>query len=98
MISMPPDGMHAPSGRLGDFTANLLRHQGALVETIEPDGLEVLATPEVQQALGVGELVRLGFGTSLPRAATRVGLEGDWLDRFARLLGPQGRWSRTVLE
>ena len=98
MISMPPDGMHAPSGRLGDFTASLLRHQGALVETIEPDGLEVLATPEVQQALGVGELVRLGFGTSLPPAATRVGLEGDWLDRFARLLGPQGRWSRTVLE
>lgn len=94
---MPPDGMHAPSGRLGTFTASLLRHKGALVDPIEPDGLEVLATPEVQQALGVGELVRLGFGTSLPQAATRVGLEGDWLDRFAQLLGTEGRWSRTVL-
>ena len=32
-----------------------------------------------------------------PPAAQRVGLEGDWLDRFARLLGPQGRYARRVL-
>ncbi len=93
---MPPDAAYSPSGRLADFTAGLLRHQGALVDPIEPDGLEVLATSEVRQALGVDELVRLGFGSRLPQAATRVGLEGDWLDRFAQLLGPQGRSLRIV--
>ena len=93
---MPPDPGQSQSGRLADFTAGLLRHQGALVDPIEPDGLEVLATPEVRQALGVDELVRLGFGSRLPQAATRVGLEGDWLDRFAQLLGPQGRTLRIV--
>lgn len=94
---MLPDGLTASTGRLASFTAALLRHEGALVDPIEPDGLEVLATPEVQRALGVGELARLGFGGTLPPSATRVGLEGDWLDRFARLLGSTGRWSRSIL-
>ncbi len=99
---MPPETVsHAPGsheqGRMQGFVAALLRHEGALVEAIEPEGLEVLAPPPVQLALGVGELSRLGFGTTLPPAARRVGMEGDWLDRFARLLGPQGRHSRRVL-
>jgi hypothetical protein len=42
-------------------------------------------------------LSRLGFGTLLPPSAQRVGIEGDWLDRLARLLGSQGRWTRRVL-
>jgi hypothetical protein len=99
---MPPEtGSHAPGSheqsRMQSFVAALLRHEGALVDAFEPEGLEVLAPPPVQRALGVGELSRLGFGTTLPPAAQRVGLEGDWLDRFARLLGPQGRHSRRVL-
>ena len=79
------------------FVADLLRHEGALVEAVEPEGLEVLAPPPVQQALGLGELSRLGFGGTLPPGAQRVGLEGDWLGRFAQVLGPQGRWMRRVL-
>ena len=47
--------------------------------------------------LVVGELSRLGFGTTLPSGAQRVGLEGDWLNRFGRVLGPRGRWTRRVL-
>jgi hypothetical protein len=47
--------------------------------------------------LSVGEFARLGFGTTLPAGAQRVGMEGDWLDRFARLLGQRGRWTRRVL-
>jgi hypothetical protein len=99
---MPPEtGSHAPGsheqGRMQGFVAALLRHEGALVEAIEPEGLEVLAPPPVQLALGVAELSRLGFGTTLPAAAQRVGMEGDWLERCARLLGPQGRWTRRVL-
>jgi hypothetical protein len=79
------------------FVTDLLRHEGALVEAVEPEGLEVLAPPPVQQALGLGELSRLGFGGALPPGAQRVGLEGDWLDRFAQVLGLQGRWTRRVL-
>jgi hypothetical protein len=89
---MPPE-----IGRMQRFVADLLARQGALVETIEPEGLEVLAPPSVQQALGVAEFCRLGFGTSLPAGADRVGIESDWLDRFGRLLGERGRWARRVL-
>jgi hypothetical protein len=79
------------------FVAALLRHEGALVEDIEPEGLEVLAPAPVQAALGVAELSRLGFGATLPPSAQRVGIEGDWIGRLARLLGSQGRWTRRVL-
>lgn len=85
------------TSRLQNFVAELLRHEDALVEPIEPDGLEVLAPEAIQRALGVGELCRLGFGSTLPSGAARVGMEGDWLDRFGRLLGPRGRWTRRVL-
>ena len=94
---MPPDVASDEQGRMQGFVAALLRHEGALVEPINPEGLEVLAPPPVQNALGIGELTRLGFGTMRPPAAQRVGLEGDWLDRFARLLGPQGRFGRRVV-
>jgi hypothetical protein len=83
--------------RMQDFVEALLVHEGALVEPIEPEGLEVVAPPDVQHALGVGELARLGFGATLPQMAKRVGMEGDWLNRFAALLGDQGRWSSRVL-
>jgi hypothetical protein len=72
------------------FVASLLRHQGALVERIEPEGLEVLAPAQVQAALGVAELSRLGFGTTLPPSAQRVGIESDWLGHLGVLLGSQG--------
>ncbi len=96
-VGVGVDPASAGPGRMQNFAADLLRHAGALVEPVEPEGLEVLAPPAVQAALGVSELVRLGFGTTLPAAAQRVGIEGDWLDRFARLLGPAGRTSRRVL-
>src|ERR1700687_5937998 len=99
---MPPDtlpeqGRGHEQGRMQGFVAALLRHEGALVEAIEPEGLEVLAPPMVQNALRIGELSRLGFGGTLPPAAQRVGIEGDWLDRFAGLLGSRGRWTQRVL-
>ena len=85
------------TNRLQSFVADLLRHEDALVEPIEPEGLEVLVPAGMQRALGIGELSRLGFGGTLPAGATRVGMEGDWLDRFGRLLGARGRWTRRVL-
>jgi len=98
---VPAPGLGEPGlgepGRMQGFVTDLLRHEGALVEAVEPEGLEVLAPRPVQQALGLGELSRLGFGGTLPPGAQRVGLEGDWLDRFAQVLGPRGRWTWRVL-
>src|ERR1019366_722911 len=94
--SMPPETAHE-QGRMQTFVASLLRHEGALVEPIEAEGLEVLAPPRVRDALGIEELSRLGFGSTLPTAARRVGIEGDWLRRFSALLGARGLWTRRVL-
>ncbi len=80
------------------FVADLLAEDGALVEPLEPDGLEVLAPPKVQQALGVPEFCRFGFGPTLPEGAQRVGIESDWLARFERVIGERGRLSRRVLD
>ncbi len=79
------------------FVAALLSESGALVEPIAPDGLEVLAGPELQQTLGIGEMVRLGFGPTLPERARRIGIEGDWLGRCAQLIGERGRHARRLL-
>ena len=80
------------------FVAALLAEGGALVEPLEPDGLDVLAPSPLQQALGVGEFCRFGFGPSLPDGAQRIGIESDWLARFARVAGERGRWNRRVLD
>ena len=84
-------------GRMKEFVAALLTEDGALVEPIEPDGLEVLTTPSMRHLLGVGELCRLGFGGTLPEGAVRVGIESDWLSRFERMLDARGRWNRKIL-
>jgi len=89
---MPPE-----LGRMQHFVADLLARQGALVEFIDPEGLEVLASPPVQQSLGVNEFFRVGFGATLPAGAARVGIESDWLARFGHLLGQHGRCARLVL-
>ena len=93
----PPLSGAGATGRMQRFVAELLTATGALVEPIEPEGLEVLAPPPVRDALGVAEIDRLGFGPVPPPEARRVGLEGDWLDRFGRLLGAHGRSVRRVL-
>jgi hypothetical protein len=78
---------------LKDFVAQTLESQGAAVESVEPDGLEVLAPAAIQSAMGWPEMARLRFGTDRQDGAIRIGLEGDWLDRFDVLLGTQGRWA-----
>lgn len=82
---------------LRDFVAELLESQGAAIATLEPDGLEVLAPPVVRNAMGWPELAQLGFGAELPDQAMRIGLEGDWLDRFGGLLGENGRWAERQM-
>jgi hypothetical protein len=95
-LDWPDSSAAQQAGRMQHFVGNLLRHTGALVEPITPEGLEILAPRHVQEALGVGEFTRLGFGATLPLGAQRVGIEGDWLDRFARVLGSEGLRTRLV--
>lgn len=82
---------------LRDFVAEVLELEGAAVERVEPDGLEVLAPAALGAVMRWPELSRLGFGAELPRDAIPIGLEGDWLDRFGALLGQRGRWAERQL-
>jgi hypothetical protein len=83
---------------LRDFVADLMAFQGAAVETLDPDGLAVMAPPEVRAALGWPELARLGFGADLPREAQRIGVEGGWLERFGDLIADRGRHAERQIE
>jgi hypothetical protein len=88
----------ASASRYRDFAARLLEHDGALVEPLNPEGLEAMLPASVQHTLHAPELVRLGFGAELPPEAQRVSLESDWLDRFGQLLDERGRWLQRVVE
>jgi hypothetical protein len=78
---------------LREFVADLLERQGAAIEALAPDGLEVLAPATLRKQLGWPELAHLSFGTESAHGTIAIGLEGDWLDRFGTLLADQGRWS-----
>jgi hypothetical protein len=78
---------------LRNFVADLLERQGAVVEALGSDRLEVLAPAPLQRQLGWPELTHLGFGTQQAPGTLTIALEGDWLDRFGALLANEGRWS-----
>ena len=82
---------------LRDFIAELMEQEGAAVETLEPDGLAVIAPPEVRSAFGWPELARLGFGVELPVGDQRIGIEGEWLERFGALLADRGRYAERQI-
>lgn len=78
---------------LREFVADLLEAEGAAVEPVEPDGLDVVAAEPLRVAMGWPEFARLGFGATIPAAAIPVRLEGDWLGRFGALIGGRGRFA-----
>ena len=84
-------------GALRDFVADLLESEGAAIEPVEPDGLEVMASELLRTSMGWPEFVRLGFAATLPTGSIPIGLEGDWLDRFGALLGERGRFGERQL-
>jgi hypothetical protein len=84
-------------GALRDFVADILECEGAAIEAVEPNGLDVLPPEPVRAALGWPEFVRLGFGAALPPGAVSIGLEGDWLNHFGALLGERGRIAERQL-
>jgi hypothetical protein len=79
------------SNRFRNFAARLLEDEGALVEPIEPQGLEAMLPENLRRALGTPEFLRLGFAAELPVGAERASLESDWLEKFGRLLDERGR-------
>src|SRR5260370_41779374 len=81
-------------GALRDFVAEVLELEGAAVESVEPDGLDILAPAPLRSSMGWAELTRLGFGVTLAAGAVPVGLEGQWLDPFRAVFGgtrPRGQ-------
>src|ERR1700736_3822859 len=84
-------------GALRDFVADVLEIEGAAVELLDPDGLDIVAPEPLRSAIGWPEFIRLGFGAVLPSGATPIGFEGEWLDRFGGLLHDRGRWAERQL-
>jgi len=84
-------------GALRDFVTDVLEIEGAAVEPVEPDGIDVLAPAPLRANMGWPELARLGFGAEVPAGAIPIGFEGEWLDRFGALLGERGRWAERQL-
>src|SRR5262249_50159232 len=79
------------SNRYRNFAARLLEHEGALVEPVEPQGLEAMLPENRRREIGAPEFLRLGFSAELPAGAERASLESDWLEKFGRLLDERGR-------
>src|SRR5262245_46115503 len=48
--------------------------------------------------MGWPELALLGFAATPPDGAIRIGLEGDWIDRFGGVLAERGRFAERQLE
>ncbi|HTT81862.1 MAG TPA: hypothetical protein VMF67_00115 [Rhizomicrobium sp.] len=87
---------------LREFVSGVLERRGAVVETCEPDGLNVLLPGPLQDAMRWREFECLDFRgaqaeLSDPRRAIRIGLEGDWLEQFGALLDEHGRWAKREL-
>lgn len=82
---------------LREFVADMMGREGAVVEKVEPEGLDYMAPAALQKALGLSEFGRLGFGAELPAGAERVGFESDWIDKLERLIGERGRALRCAL-
>ena len=61
--------MTESSDRFRNFAAHLLEYEGALVERIEPEGLEAMLPENLQQKLRAPEFLRLGFAAELPPSA-----------------------------
>ncbi len=77
---------------LRSFVADFLEAEGATVDFSGEEALDVLPSGPVCAAFGWPEdLVQLGFGASRPLGTVPIGLEGDWLHRFGKLLGARGQ-------
>lgn len=79
------------------FVKELAEASGALVEEIEPNGLELVSTKELQEKLKLPELTRLGFALEKPKDSERVGLESEWLERLGKVLEQKGQFLRSII-
>ena len=83
---------------LSEWMARAMAAEGAVVEAVEPEGLDALLPPSLQNAFRCGELVRLGFGSATPDNARRVTMESDWVDILGRRIETRGRLIEVGLD
>src|SRR5262249_56213008 len=76
------------SNRFRNFAARLLEHEGALVEPVEPQGLEAMLPENLRRAIGAPEFLRLGFAGEFPPRAERASVGSDWLGKFRGIAPP----------
>ncbi|MEK7275626.1 MAG: hypothetical protein AAB110_10250 [Candidatus Desantisbacteria bacterium] len=81
-----------------DIVSSIMTLEGAVIEQIEPQGIEVIAPESLQKALSIPEWSRIGFGPELPDQAMRVTIESDWTEKIGNLLGDRGRLLSISLE
>ena len=82
---------------LRDFAVDLLELCGAAVVSLESEEVDVLSPAPVQEAMAWPEIARLSFRAERSEGAIPIGLEGDCLERFERLLGARGTWTERSL-
>jgi len=77
---------------LKSFFSRMLTAKDAIVEPIEPDGINLLLPRSLQQSLKLPEFCRLGFGPITPDNAEKVTLNTDYLECAGEILGNDGRF------
>lgn len=85
------------SDPLLDYSRALLDLVDGAVDLREDGVLDVLLPEAVGDVLGLPAEATLAFGSQVPRGATKVGLESDWLARSGRLLADRGARLEVVL-
>ncbi|MBF0237954.1 MAG: hypothetical protein HQM12_09635 [SAR324 cluster bacterium] len=79
-----------------NFFDNVFSLQGAQTEFVEPEGLDILIPENLQTTIKIPEMIRLGFGETIPQGAQKVSLESDWFEKIEQLLADNGGLSRKI--
>ena len=70
----------------------MLESEGAAIEAVEPDGLEVLASEPLRAAMGWPEFARLGFRGQLPAGAMPSDSKATGSTASVRCSATVGAW------
>ncbi|MFH2074159.1 MAG: hypothetical protein ABIJ57_02255 [Pseudomonadota bacterium] len=84
---------------LPEVIADILASRGAMVEKAGEDGLDVIASPELVNLLGVPEYHRLSFtGENEGKDDLYASYDSDYFRSLERLFTDAGRWASVSLE
>ncbi len=82
---------------LSDWMAGALTAEGAVVEPVDSENLNVLLPQDLRNIFHANEFIRLGFGQNLPDGVKRLTLESDWVDVLGSRLQARSRFLESHL-